>query len=59
MRKITRFYDDDLRELVAEKYNVPLDNVISVFTEETVGYFEGERTQPVFYIEFEENKKKD
>lgn len=55
MKHLVRLYDDDLRKLVAEKYNVPSVNVISTFTEEVVGYGMGERSEPVFYIDVEMN----
>lgn len=54
MKKLTRFYDDDLREIIIEKYNLKPEQVTSVFTEELVGYHEGEHLEPVFYIEVEE-----
>lgn len=55
MKRLTRFYDNDLRELVAEKCGVTADKVTSVFTEEVVGYGLGEHTEPVFYVEVEED----
>ena len=55
MKRLMRFYDEDLRQLVIEKYNLRQDQVTSVFTEELVGYGQGERTEPVFYIEVEED----
>ena len=56
MKKIMRLYDEDLRKLVMEKYNVNSNQVTSIYTEECVGYGMGEHTEPVFYIEVEENE---
>lgn len=55
MKKIMRLYDEDLRNLVMEKYDVRPEQVTSVFTEDVVGYGMDEHTEPVFYIEVEEN----
>lgn len=57
MKKLTRLYDEDLRELVAEKFGINKDQVTSVYTEECVGYGMAEHMQPVFYIEVEENAR--
>jgi hypothetical protein len=54
MKVIKRFYEDDLRQLVAVFLNVPVDQLTSVYTEETNGYGTGEHTEPIFYIEYEE-----
>lgn len=55
MKKIMRFYDEDLRSMVMERYDLRPEQVISVFTEEVVGYGMDEHTEPVFYIEVEED----
>ena len=55
MKYLIRLYDDDLRKLVAQKYNVPSDNVISTLTEEVMGYGMEEHVEPVFYIDVELN----
>lgn len=52
MKIIKRFYDEDLRELVAEKLGVDVEKVMSVFTEECQGYRD---YKPVFYIEVQED----
>lgn len=56
MKVIKRFYEDDLRELVSNFLGVPAIQLTSVYTEETHGYGTGEHSEPVFYIEYEENK---
>ena len=56
MKKLMRFYDEDLRAMVMEKYDLRPSQVTSVFTEEVVGYGEGEHVEPVFYIEVEEDE---
>ena len=55
MKKLMRLYDEDLREMVMEKYDLRPDQVTSVFTEEVVGQGMNEHTEPVFYIELEED----
>lgn len=55
MKYIKRFYDEDLRKIIIEKLDVKPSQVTSVFTEEVVGQGMGERTEPVFYIEVEED----
>lgn len=55
MKKITRLFDEDLRAMVMEKYDLRPEQVTSVFTEEVVGYGLEEHTEPVFYIEVEED----
>lgn len=55
MKKIMRLYDEDLRNLVMEKYDLRPEQVTSVFTEDVVGYGMDEHTEPVFYIEVEED----
>ena len=55
MKKIMRLFDEDLRAMVVEKYNLRPEQVTSVFTEEVVGYGLEEHTEPVFYIEVEED----
>ena len=56
MKKFTRFYDEDLRDMVIEKYDLRPEQVTIVLTEEVIGYGTGETTKPVFYIEVEENE---
>ena len=55
MKKILRFYEDDFRDMIMEKYDLRPEQLTSVYTEECVGYGEGERMEPVFYIEVEED----
>ena len=55
MKRLLRLYDEDLRKMVMEQYDVRPSQVTSVFTEEVVGYGEGEHVEPVFYIEVTEN----
>jgi Zn-dependent oligopeptidase len=55
MKKLTRFYEEDLRAMVMEKYDLRPSQVTSVFTEEVVGQGMNEHTEPVFYIEVEED----
>lgn len=54
MKIIKRFYDEDLRNMIMEKYDVKPSQVTSVYTEECRGYGMDEHTEPVFYIELEE-----
>lgn len=58
MKKITRLYDEDLRKIIIEKYNLRPEQVTSIFTEEVVGYGMGEHIEPVFYIEVVEDGTK-
>lgn len=55
MKRLMRLYDEDLREMVMEKYDLRPSQVTSIYTEEVVGYGMGEHTEPVFYIEVEED----
>ena len=55
MKKIIRLDDNDLCKIVAEYYNVMDSKVTATFTEECVGYGEGEHYKPVFYIEVEQD----
>lgn len=55
MKIIKRLYDEDLCELVAEKFHVEKNKITSTFTEEVMGYGMNEHTEPVFYIEVEED----
>jgi len=55
MKKLMRLYDEDLRALVMEKYDLRPEQVTSIYTQECVGYGQGERYEPVFYIEVEED----
>ena len=50
MKIIKRFYDEDLRALLMEHYNLRPDQVTSIYTEELD---EREEPYPVFYIEVE------
>ena len=52
MKRLLRLYDEDLRKMVMEQYDVRPSQVTSVFTEEVVGNSD-KRTEPVFYIEVE------
>lgn len=56
MKRILRLYDEDLRNMVMEKYDLRPSQVTSVYTEEVVGYGTGEHTEPVFYIEVDESE---
>ena len=56
MKRFIRLYDEDLRNLVMEKYDLRPEQVMSVYTDEVIGYGMGEHTEPVFYIEVEENE---
>lgn len=55
MKYIKRFYDEDLRKMIIEKLDVKPSQVTSIYTEEVRGYGMGEHTEPVFYIEVEED----
>lgn len=55
MKKLMRLYDEDLREMVMEKYDLRPSQVTSVYTEEVVGQGMDEHTEPIFYIEVEED----
>ena len=55
MKKLTRLYEEDLRAMVMEKYDLRPEQVISIHTEECVGYGKDERYEPVFYIEVQED----
>ena len=55
MKRFVRLYDEDLRAMVMERYDVRPEQVTSIYTEEITGYGVGERVEPVFYIEVEEN----
>ena len=59
MKRIMRFYDEDLKEMVMEKYDLRPDQVMTVYTEEVKGYGLGEHVEPVFYIEVEEDGRSD
>ena len=51
MKKLVQLDEQDIRELVANLYNVPIDNVMTTITEEPRGHFE--EMTPVFYVEVE------
>jgi hypothetical protein len=57
MKRLMRLYDEDLREMVMEKYDLRPSQVTSIYTEECRGYGESEHMEPVFYIEVEENEE--
>lgn len=54
MITIKRFEEDDLRRLVARELGVPVEKLVSTYTEELNGYGPNEHTVPVFYIEYKE-----
>jgi len=56
MKKIIRLYEEDLKNIVMERFDVRPSQVSSVYTEKCVGYGQGERYEPVFYIEVEEDE---
>lgn len=51
MKKLIRLDEEDIREMVAKEYNVPIDSVITSITEEPQGY--REEMVPVFNVEIE------
>lgn len=51
MKRLIRLDEEDVREMVANLYNVPVDNVMTTITEEPQGY--REEVVPVFYVEIE------
>lgn len=51
MKRLIRLDEEDIREMVAKEYNVPIDNIMSTITEEPQGY--REEMVPVFYVEIE------
>ena len=51
MKRILRLDENDVRELVATEYEVPIDNVTTTITEEPCGYHE--EMTPMFYVEVE------
>jgi hypothetical protein len=51
MKKLIRLDEQDIRKLVANLYDVPLDNVMTTIIEEPHGYHE-EMTL-IFYVEVE------
>ena len=57
MKRIMRFYDEDLRNMIMEKYDLRPDQVTSIYTEECHGYGMNEHVEPVFYIEVEEDEE--
>ena len=50
MKRILRLDENDIRELVAKEYEVPIDNVITTITEEPDYH---EEMVPMFYVEVE------
>lgn len=56
MKKLLRFYEDDLKKIIMEQYDVRPSQITSIYTEDTVGYGEGEHLEPIFYIEVELNE---
>ena len=57
MKRYMRLYEDDLRNLVMEHYDVRPSQVTTCYTEEIKGYGIAESTVPVFYIEIEEENE--
>lgn len=57
MKYIRRFYDKDLRNMIIEKLNVKPSQVTPIYTEEVRGYGMDEHTEPIFYIEVEEDEE--
>ena len=51
MKRLIRLDEEDIREMVAKEYEIPIDNVITTITEEPQGY--REEVVPVFYVEIE------
>lgn len=51
MKRLIRLDEEDVREIVAKEYNVPIENVMTTITEEPQGY--REEMVPVFYVEIE------
>ena len=57
MKRILRFYEEDLRDIIMEQYDATPDQIVLVHTEETRGYEFGKPlTESVFYIEVELNE---
>lgn len=56
MKKLLRFDEEDLRNIIMEQYDVRPEQIVLVHTEETHGYGLGEQIEPVFYIEVELNE---
>ena len=56
MKRLMRLYDEDLRAMVMERYDLRPNQVTSVYTEEVKGYGMDEHIEPVFYIEVEEDE---
>lgn len=52
MKRFMRLYDEDLRAIVMEKYDLRPSQVTSVYTEEVD---DNENVKPIFYIEVEED----
>lgn len=55
MKRLMRLYDEDLRAMVMERYDLRPSQVTSVYTEEVVRHGKDEHVEPVFYIEVEED----
>lgn len=53
MKKLLRFYEDDLKNIIMEQYDVRPSQITSIYTED---YDEGEHLEPIFYIEVELNE---
>lgn len=51
MKIVYRFYDNDLRDIVAKSLNIPKDQVTSIYTEEEKD--DCGNVEPIFYIEAE------
>ena len=55
MKKLMRFYEEDLRKIIMEQYDLRPEQVLAIHTTECRGYGMSEHTEPVFYIEVQEN----
>ena len=56
MKRLMRLYDEDLRAMVMERYDLRPNQVTSVYTEEVKEYGMDEHIEPVFQIEVEEDE---
>lgn len=55
MKHITRFYEEDLKNIIMEKLDILPDQISAVYTTECRGYGMAEHEEPVFYIEVTED----
>lgn len=51
MKRLIRLDEEDIREMVAKEYGIPIENVMTSITEEPQGY--REEMVPVFNVEIE------